>query len=270
MNQTVLITGASSGIGAAFARAYAKRKTNVVLVARRKEKLEKLAADLEAEYGITAEALVYDLSDTNAPRNIKTELDSKQIEIDILVNNAGYGVPGTFIANSWESHASANQVMVTAVMELTHILLPNMIQNNSGAIINIASIAGLIPATAGHTLYGAVKSWMIRFSEALSHELEPHNIKTVAVCPGFTYSEFHDVTGTRESVAKLPKIFWLSSEQVADMSIANLNRDRTKSNSLFVPGKFNRFLVGLNRLLPRSIVIQLLRRYAGVARVVET
>lgn len=267
MHPTVLITGASSGIGAAFAHAYAKKKHNVILVARRKEKLEKLSVELEAKFSISAKVLVYDLSDPDTPKKIQAELASKKISVDILVNNAGYGVPGTFAANDWQTHASANQVMVTSVAELTHIFLVDMIKNRNGEVINIASIAGLIPSTAGHTLYGAVKSWMIHFSEALAAELTSSNIKVIAVCPGFTYSEFHDVTGTRKTVSKLPKLFWLSAEDVAEESITALHKREPGKTSIFIPGRFNKCLAVLNRTLPRSFVARLLNRYSNVARI---
>lgn len=264
MNPRVLITGASSGIGAAFARAYAAKKHDLVLVARREQKLEKLAAECRAEFGVAVEVLVCDLADPGTPQSIKTALDDRRISVDILINNAGYGVPGTFVSNSWETHAASNQVMVTAVAELTRAFVPEMVSKHKGTIINVASIAGLIPSTGGHTLYGAVKSWMIHFSEALCAELKPMNIKVMAVCPGFTYSEFHDVTGTRATVSTLPRMFWLSSEQVAEKSIAAL---KVKRKPIYVPGKFNQFLVVLNRLLPKFVVTKLLDRYSSIARV---
>ncbi|MGR8948640.1 MAG: SDR family NAD(P)-dependent oxidoreductase [Gammaproteobacteria bacterium] len=267
MTQQVLITGASAGIGEAFARAYANMGANLILVARRKDRLESLATELREKHGIEINNLVVDLSKANAPQEIIKALVRKGLEVDVLVNNAGYGVPGTFVDNLWERHEASNQLMVTTVAELSHLLIPNMIKNRRGAVINVASIAGMIPATAGHTLYGAMKAWMIRFSEALADELEPYNIRVLAVCPGFTYSEFHDVTGTRDSVAKLPEIFWMSSKDVAEQSLAALEKT---SRPIFVPGRFNRFLVQLNKYLPLWVVRSLISRNAKFARTSES
>ena len=264
MKPRVLITGASSGIGAAFARAYAAKNADLVLVARRENNLEALASELRSKFEVNIEILACDLADANTPGRIKQALESRDLTIDILINNAGYGVPGTFIENSWETHQACNQVMVTAVAELTHLFVPNMITKRTGAVINVASIAGLIPSTAGHTLYGAVKSWMIRFTEALAEEVLQSNVKVMAVCPGFTYSEFHDVTGTRRSVEKLPGIFWLSADDVAEKTIVALE---TEAKTIFIPGKFNRFLVALIRLLPDVVVRALVRRYSLIARI---
>lgn len=264
MKTRVLITGASSGIGAAFARAYAAKNVDLILVARRERNLAELAKELHTEFNVDVEIIACDLANADTPGRIKQALEARNLSVDILINNAGYGVPGTFAENSWETHLASNQVMVTAVAELTHMFVPSMIKQNAGAVINVASIAGLIPASAGHTLYGAVKAWMIRFSEALADEVSQNNVKVVAVCPGFTYSEFHDVTGTRESVASLPEIFWLSAGEVVEQTIKSLE---TKTKTVFVPGKFNRFLVTLNTLLPAFALKAILNRYSHVDRI---
>lgn len=266
MSRQVLITGASAGIGEAFARSYAIAGSNLVLIARRKEKLESLADELRNRHRIEALCLEVDLSTEESPHEVMYALEQQDVKVDILINNAGYGVPGTFIGNEWEKHRANNLLMITNVAALTYLLLPNMISKREGAVINVASIAGMLPASAGHTLYGATKAWMIRFSEALADELKPSNVKVLAVCPGFTRSEFHDVTGTRESVDKLPAIFWMSSEEVADLSIDALSKART---TIFVPGKFNRFLVFLNKWLPTWIVRWLISRNSRIARRVE-
>src|SRR4029077_17259528 len=146
------------------------------------------------------EQIVEDLEQPDAPARLCAELEARGLKIDVLVNNAGYGVPGSYLSSSWEVHSRFLQIMVTAVAELTYRLLPGMIDRGYGRVINVASLAGLVPAPAGHTLYAAAKAFLIKFSEALSHEARRHGVFVTAVCPGFTRSEFHDVTGTREKV----------------------------------------------------------------------
>ena len=228
MKRTALITGASAGIGEAFAAYYAKRGDDVVLVARRAERLAALAESLHAEYGVKTTVITADLADAGAPKEIKAAVDQQRIDVDILVNNAGYGVPLTYLDNKWETHRDMLQVMITAVAELTYLFLPAMRERRNGVVINVASVAGHIPSTAGHTLYGAVKAWMIRFSEALGFELRAQGINVCAVCPGFTYSEFHDVTGTREQVSRMPAYMWMSAEVVAAQGVeaGGTRRDR--------------------------------------------
>ena len=263
MPERVLITGASSGIGEAYARAYARRGDDLVLIARRREKLDALAAEFRETYGVQVFPLALDLSKPTAAKEILSFLQNRQITIDVLINNAGYGVPGSFLSNDWQTHQASNQLMVTAVAELTHLLLDSMMAKKYGAVVNVASIAGLIPASAGHTLYGAMKAWMIRFSESLHDELQPHCVKVLAVCPGFTRSEFHDVTGTRESVNSLPGFFWMSAEEVVMQSLSALDKNK---DPVFVPGYFNKFLVMLNKYLPVWFVRQLIKRNASIAR----
>ena len=146
---------------------------------------------------------------------LSTKSRPAALTIDALVNNAGYGVPGTYLASAWERHAAMLNLMVMAVSELTYRLLPGMIERRYGRIINVASLAGLVPTPAGHTLYAATKAFAIKFSEALAHEGRPHGVHVTAVCPGFTLSEFHDVTGTRAQVSKLPAWMWMDASTVA-------------------------------------------------------
>ncbi len=202
--RTVLVTGASSGIGVAFAEVFAEHGFELVITARREDRLREVAARLERTYSRRVHVIASDLSRPDAPAQLCQEIASRGVTIDALVNNAGYGVPGTYVASPWERHDAMLHVMVTAVAELTYRLLPGMIERRYGRIITVASLAGLVPAPAGHTLYAATKAFAIKFSEALAHEGRPHGVHVTAVCPGFTLSEFHDVTGTRAQVSKLP------------------------------------------------------------------
>ena len=153
-----LVTGASAGIGEAFARALAARGHDLVLVARREERLQALADELQRAHGNRCHVMAADLSDPQAPAVLCDELQSRNLQVDWLINNAGYGLPGTLVANPWPAHADFIQVMMTAPTELAWRLLPGMRERGHGRVINVASLAGFVPGTAGHTLYAASKA----------------------------------------------------------------------------------------------------------------
>ena len=247
--KTALVTGASSGIGKAFAELLAQKGYAVVLTARRGDRLEALAAELREKYQVATHAIVADLAQPNGPTQIASALASRKLAIDLLVNNAGYGVPGSYVNVPWLDHERFMQVMVTAVLDLTYRLLPGMIDRGWGRIINIASVAGMVPSPAGHTLYGASKAFLIRFSEALQAENGPKGVNATAVCPGFTFSEFHDVTGTRDRMDKMPGFLWLKADDVAREGYVAVMKGR----SVVVNGRIYQFLVWLNGALPRSL-----------------
>jgi uncharacterized protein len=247
--KTALVTGASSGIGKAFAELLAQKGYAVVLTARRGDRLDALAADLTRKYGVAAHSLVADLSQPGAPQQIASELNARGLTIDLLVNNAGYGVPGSYVNVPWADHERFMQVMVTAILDLTYRLLPGMIERGWGRVINVASVAGMVPAPAGHTLYGASKAFLIRLSEALEAENGSKGVHVTAVCPGFTWSEFHDVTGTRDRMDKMPGFLWLTPDAVAREAYAAV----MKGQSVVVNGAIYRFLVWLNGAMPRSL-----------------
>lgn len=257
-----LVTGASSGIGLAFARELASRRCDVVLTARRQERLEELARSLSQTYDVQAHVMVQDLIDPKATERLVGDLAARNLGVDILINNAGFGVPGRYASTTWEQQRDFLQVMLVAVAELTHRLLPGMIDRGWGRIINVASLAGLLPGVAGHTLYAASKSFVISFSEALALETARHGIHVTASCPGFTLSEFHDVTGTREQVNTLPKFMWSTADRVARESVDAVMRGQ----SVYVPGRVNRSLATLSRLLPRRTVSAVMTRNASKFR----
>jgi hypothetical protein len=251
--RTVLITGASAGIGEAFARVFAEHGWQLVVTSRRRERLEALAAGLNERHGVTVHVIVADLADPGAGERIAGEVAAAGLVVDGLVNNAGYAVPGRYRHTSWAQQAAFLQVMVTAVAELTHRFLPGMVDRRYGRIVNVASVAGLIPGSAvGHTLYGASKAFLVRFSQSLTTEVRKHGVHVTAVCPGMTYSEFHDVTGTREKVSRLPKWAWMDAEAVARQGYAACMRGR----SVYVTGAANKGLVLLGRLLPDELVMR--------------
>lgn len=247
--KTALVTGASSGIGKAFAELLAEKGYALVLTARRRDRLDALASTLRERHSIDVQTIAADLAEPDASSVIAAELKQRGLVIDVLVNNAGYGVPGSYVNVAWPDHSRFMQVMVTAVLDLTYRLLPSMIERGWGRVINIASVAGMVPSPAGHTLYGASKAFLIRFSEALSAENMPKGVNVTAVCPGFTYSEFHDVTGTRDKMNKVPGMLWLTANEVAQEGYNAVMR----GDPVVVNGRIYRLLVWLNGALPRSV-----------------
>jgi short-subunit dehydrogenase len=255
VKRTALITGASSGIGEAFADVFAGEGFDLVIVARRGELLNAVAERLRREHGRQVDVFVVDLSKPDACERLCAELQTCGIHVDALVNNAGYGVPGSYVANPWQRHQDFMQVLVHAVVEMTYRLLPAMIDRGYGRIINVASLAGLVPAPAGHTLYGAAKAFLIKFSEALSNEVRHHNVHVTAVCPGFTRSEFHDVTGTRAKM-NMPSWMWMDAATVARQGFAAA----MAGEFLYINGRINRTIAALVRHLPQRLVYSIGRR----------
>lgn len=254
--RTALITGASAGIGRAFAEVFAVQGFDLVIVARREDRLRALAAALEQRHGGRVDVLTADLAQPDASARIGDHLSAAGTSIDALVNNAGFGVPGSLLKSEWHRHRESLQVMLVAVVELTYRLLPGMLDRGYGRIINVASLAGLLPGVAGHTLYAATKSFLIRFSESLSTEVADRDVHVTAVCPGFTFSEFHDVSGTRHIVSRMPSFMWMDAPAVARQGFAAVMAGR----AVCVPGRVNTAIATLARLLPHRAVHALNRR----------
>lgn len=257
-----LVTGASAGIGEAFADAYAARGCNVVLTARREDRLRKHGHWLESKYGIKTMIIVDDLGDAAAPDRLFAATKQAGIHIDILVNNAGYGVPGLFEDAGWAKHAESIQVMVTSVAHLTYLYLPGMQASGFGRIINVASLAGLVPGRPWHTLYAGKKSLLVKFSESLWGENRAKGIHVTATCPGFTYSEFHDVDGTRAERNELPRFMWMDAKSVATRSIAANEAGRP----VYTPGLWNKFLAGTAKYVPSPIARAIARSASATVR----
>ena len=260
--RTVLITGASSGIGAAFAEVFAAEGYDLVITARREDRLRAVAERLEQRHGGRVHVIVSDFARRDAVARLCADIAARGLPIDALVNNAGYGVPGVYGASSWTRHDEFLQVLVTSVAELTHRLLPAMIARGHGHIVNIASVAGLVPAPAGHTLYGASKAFVIKFSEALAHEVRPTGVHVTAVCPGFTLSEFHDVTGTREQMKRLPPWMWMDAATVARQGFDAV----MAGTPIYVNGRVNRTITALVRYMPQWLIRSISRRFGRTYR----
>ena len=246
-----LITGASAGIGAEFARQYAARGWDVALTARRADRLEKLALELEDQFDISAMVIAQDLAMEGAVDAILAELREAGRHADALVNNAGYGLPGTFFNTKWEEQATFLRVLMSVPCELVHKLLPGMVERGYGRIINVASLVGYAPGSAGHTLYAPVKSALIKFSESVHAEAKRagYNIHVTALCPGLTWTEFHDVNGTRERTNQAPEWMWMQAGPVVEAGIDAVDRGMP----VIVPGAQNKGLATLAKLLPDPI-----------------
>ena len=260
--RTALVTGASAGIGEAFARELARHGFDLVLTARRRDRLDALAAELEAKYGVRTLCVVEDLADPGAPPRLIGQVHAAGMEVDFLVNNAGYGVAGTFVETSWREQSDFIQVLVTSCAHLTHLVLPRMRERGFGRIANVASLAGLLPGTVGHTLYAAAKSFMIKSSQSIALEMRGTGVTATAVCPGFTYSEFHDVIGIRAQVSKLPSFMWMTSEDVAADGYAATMR----GDIVWVNGPVNKGIAALGKLLPEAVALKVMEKRSGSFR----
>ncbi|MGA7329853.1 MAG: SDR family oxidoreductase [Rhodomicrobium sp.] len=254
--RTALITGASAGIGKAFAEVFAGEGWNVVVTARRAERLDTLAAELSSKHNIKATPIACDLAAPDGAKQLLAEIAARNISIEGLVNNAGFAVPGHYARTAWKDQDAFLRVLVVAPCQLTHALLPGMIERRFGRIVNVASVAGLIPGSAGHTLYAASKAFMIKFSESLLLENRRHNVLTTALCPGFTQSEFHDVAGVRARVSKYGKAWWSSAEEVARAGYDGVMQGR----SIVVTGRRSKQIVALMKLLPEPVALGLIAR----------
>jgi short-subunit dehydrogenase len=247
----IAITGASSGIGAAFARRLAPQH-DLLLIARRKDKLHSLAAEFVKSYGCKVEVLAADLAQEPDTQMVAARLESAA-RLILLVNNAGFGLKGRFWESPLEAQEEMHKLHVMATVRLTHAALKNLTAQDSGGIINVSSVASFI-RSQGSVSYCATKSWMTVFTEGLHLELKSagSKVRIQALCPGFTYSEFHDTMAADRS-ALAGGAFWHSAEFVVDASLDGLRR-----NKLFViPGWRYRLLTALVTKLPSALRLRL-------------
>lgn len=246
MRTLVAITGASSGIGAVFARKLASGH-DLLLIARRQERLEALASELSSAHGTQVEILTADLSKETDMERVSARLETDP-RLTLLINNAGFGVRGLFWEGDYALLEQMHKLHILATLRLTHAALRNLVAQNRGGIINVASVAAFI-RSPGSIGYAATKSWMTAFTEGLHLDLQRANsqVTVQALCPGFTWSEFHDVLGVdRRKTA--PSFFWLKAEDVVDASLEGLRRRRL----FVVPGWQYRFLTALFTKIPAS------------------
>jgi uncharacterized protein len=242
-----LITGGSSGIGETFARHLAARGCDLILVARRTDRLAQLAAELKAAHGIAVETIGADLA-TDAGVAAVAERIAAEPRLDYLVNNAGFGTKGLFFQADIEGQDQMHRLHVMAAMRLTHVALRDMVKRGKGAVINVSSVAAFVKS-AGGTSYSATKAWMNHFTEGLRLELKSVDspVRVQALCPGYTYSEFHDTMGWDRGNA--PKSWWMTSDFVVSESLKGLDRDQL----FVVPGWRYKLLVSIIPKLPQGL-----------------
>ncbi len=243
--KTVLITGASSGIGKEMAYVYAENKYNLILVARRKENLEAIKSDIEQKHKLDVQIFDVDLSKTNSAELLYNKVSEQKLKVDVLINNAGFGINGKFkdIDMEWEeSMLILNMITLT---KLTKLFVKDMLKTGSGNIINIASTASF-QAVPNFATYAATKAYVLHFSEAIAYELKNDNITVTAICPGATKSEFAEVAEVDQKLfSKAP-----SSRELAEFTFSAMKKGKVTS----IHGLMNNLLVLSARTTPRKIV----------------
>jgi short-subunit dehydrogenase len=244
---TALITGATAGIGRAFAEVLAEEGTDLVLVARDAERLATLADRFSHDHGVVAEVLVADLSTDEGCRGVMRRVGDPAAPVDLLVNNAGFGVNQSFVGGDLSQEEAMLDVLVRATLRLSHAAVPGMVDRGAGVIINVSSVAGWLPAGT----YSAAKSWVTVFTEGLSAELAGTGVTATAVCPGLTRTEFHDRADMQ--VGSLPGIAWLDARRVATEGL----RDARAGRVISVPSKRYSSVSLLAQHTPRPVLRRL-------------
>lgn len=253
-DKVALITGASSGIGLELAKLAAADGRNLVLVARRKERLNEVKRELEGKYQIEIQVIADDLSDPDAPNRIMAQLTKHKISVDVLINNAGFGVVGDFAMTDWEKEQSMLQVNMVALTALTKLLLPGMLERKQGRILNVSSTAAFVPGP-GMALYYASKAYVQSFSEALSEELAGTGVTVTALCPGPTQTEFSKVAGYSLNLALFGGKLPTAASVAADGYRAMLRGQRIAISGL--NNQLSRFFI---RFLPSWLITRIVKQ----------
>lgn len=255
----ILVTGASAGIGAALARVCAERGHDLILTARREAALEALAAELRAAHGADVAVIAADLARPEAPAELFAACGARGLAIDGLINNAGYSRTEGFLNTPPEALEAMIRVMLTAPVALSRLCLPSMAARGYGRILNVASLAGRMPATGGDTLYGPIKSFLIKASAGLHLEMRGTGVHVTALCPGYTLTEFHDVNGSRQEVsAAYPAWMWRTAEHVARVGWDAVEANRPQ----VTPGLVNNLMAGLAKHLPDRMALNMVGGHA--------
>ncbi len=250
--RSALITGPTAGIGRSFATALAGRGYDLVLVARDKDRLDQLAAELRTRHGTAVEVLPADLSDRSALAAVEARVADESRPVDLLVNNAGFGHKHPFSDNDVEDEQEMLDVLVTAVLRLTHAAVRPMEARGSGAVINVSSVAGFLPRGT----YSAAKAYVTSFSEWLDLTYRDRGVRAMALCPGFVKTEFHQRMGvSRESA---PRWMWLDADRLVREALDDLD----KGKRISIPSKRYKLLAALARYTPPSLQA----RFQGLGR----
>jgi uncharacterized protein len=252
-NETVLITGASGGIGKELAKLFAKDGFNLVLVARSNENLMKVKKEIELNNSITIHTFSKDLSKESEIITLKEEISNHTIQIDYLINNAGFGLFGEFIDTDLKEELNMIDLNIRTVTHLTKIFLPGMVERNNGGVMNIASTAAFQPGPL-MTVYYATKAYVLSFTEALQNEMKGTNVKISAICPGATETNFGSRANLNES--KLFQSGLSDVKEVAKTSYDGFMNGKT----IVIPGLTNKFLASSVRFMPRKMVTSIVRK----------
>lgn len=253
--RTALITGASAGLGVEFARQLAANGFALVLVARRRGRLEQLAAELRTQYATKVHVLAKDLADPAAPHELVAELVELGLHIDLLVNNAGAAGPDLLTDRDWRAHERYQQLMMTTAAALTHLLVPSMRARGFGRVLNVASMAGRL-MRANDTTYGPAKAWLIAQSEALAATLRGSGVLVMALCPGFTRTEFHAEPHMHELRDAIPGWLWYDANLVVREGLVALERGRV----VYASGRLYRWVDPLTQWAITRWLLRGLRR----------
>lgn len=244
--QTALVTGASSGIGESFARQLAAQGVNLVLVARREERLQVLAAELQRDFGVATHVIALDLAEHGAAQALYARVQQQGLQIDILLNNAGLGKHGAFLKLPLETQMSMMRVNVDALTELTWLFGRDMVERRKGSILLVSSIAGYLPVPQ-FAIYAASKAYVLSFGKALHEEWRAHNVNVTVLCPGGTLTEFMEVAG--QKIEGIRTLAMMSSDAVAGAGLSALARGR----SVIVPGMLYKVSMAMVRFIPSRV-----------------
>jgi short-subunit dehydrogenase len=249
---TALVTGATAGIGRSFAHQLAARGHDLVLVARNEQRLAAEADALRSSYGVSVEVLPADLTDREQLARVEARVGDRDRPVDLLVNNAGFGLKGRFLDHDVEQEQAMLDILVVAVMRLSHAALGAMTERGRGGIINVSSVAAFLPRGT----YAATKAWVNSFSEWAAQEYRPRGVTVTALCPGFTRTEFHERMGVGRGSA--PGFMWLDVDELVATALADHDKGRVYS----IPGAQYKVVAGVTRLVPSRV----LQRFQSLGR----
>jgi short-subunit dehydrogenase len=249
MAKTALITGASSGLGAEYARQLAAKGADLVLVARDRDALEHLAKGLRSTFGVEVDVLAADLLKPRQRARVEARIADERLPIEILVNNAGFGLPLAFERNDIDDEVRHLRLHVEVPMRLTHAALGAMLARGHGRIINVASVAAFIPRST----YGACKGWLVSFSRWANGRYAARGVTVTAVCPGYTHTSFHERMGLAQGQEGIPDAMWLDAREVVAASL----RDAARGAAVSIPSLRYKALVALARFAPPSLAARM-------------
>ena len=243
-----LVTGASSGIGASYARLLAARGFDLIVTARRVDRLASLGEELRAAHGIDVVELPMDLACSDGARSLIDAIAERGLQVDYLVNNAGYALDQDFLDADWKRHEGFLDILLEGVVELSHAFVPGMIDRGWGRVVNVASVASYLSLTPG-SLYGPTKAFVLAFSQSLRASLHGTGVHVTALCPGYTRTEFFRNIGVEEKVFSMPRFMLLEVDRV----VAESDRAVSRNRAACIPGLFYRIAVASRRFLPLSV-----------------